>query len=179
MAGTTFSPFPLISFGAQGRWDTTTFENRRVDATTNINLGPLTGGIQFANYEAQPVIGYDVRREGLSFSAKYDITKNYFAQGNVTFDMSRHLYPIALIGYENPGPFAIAALGVGAGYTDECTTFKVNYTSVYQDNGTGSFERNQTVLVSLQLRTLGESSFSKTNVTNTGTNATSGLDGVR
>ena len=179
VAGTSFSPFPLISFGAQGRWDTTTFENRRVDATANINLGALTGGIQFANYQAQPVIGYDVRREGLSFSAKYNITKNYFAQGSVTFDMSRHLYPIALIGYDNPGPFAIAALGVGAGYTDECTTFKVNYTSVYQDNGTGSFERNQTVLVSLQLRTLGESTFSKTNVTNTGTNATSGLDGVR
>ena len=134
--------------------------------------------MQFANYEAQPLIGYSVRREGLSFQAKYKITDNYFTQGNVTFDLSRHLYPFAIIGYDNPGPFAVAALGIGAGYTDECTTFSVNYTSVYQDSGTGSFVRNQTVLVSLQLRTLGDASFSRTASTTTSA-ATSGLDGVR
>ncbi len=115
-----------------------------------------------------------MRREGLALSAKYRITNNYFLQGNVTFDMSRHLYPEALISYTNPGPFAVAALGVGGGYSDECTTFTVNYTSVYQDSGTGTFSRNQTVLVALQLRTLGDASFSKTT-----TVVSSGLDGVR
>ena len=176
VVGTTVSPLPLISFGTQARFDQQTLENRRVDATANINLGALTGGVQFANYQAQPVIGYDVRREGLSFNAKYKFSKNYYAQGNVTFDMSRHLYPAALIGYDNPGPFAIAALGIGAGYTDDCTSFGVTYSSVYQDNGTGTFERNQTVLVSLQLRTLGDASFSKSTLSSTTTN---GLDGVR
>ncbi len=178
VAGATITPFPLLSFGAQGRFDSATLENRRVDLTTSINLGALTGGIQFANYEAQPLIGYDVRREGLALTSKYKITDNYFLQGNVTFDMSRHLYPEALIDYTNPGPFAVAALGVGGGYSDECTTFTINYTSVYQDNGTGSFGRNQTVLVSLQLRTLGDASFAKNTTTTTAT-ATSGLDGVR
>ena len=91
------------------------------------------------------MIGYDVRREGLAFTTKYKFAQNYFAQGNVTFDMSRHLYPAALISSTNSGPFAVAALGIGAGYTDECTTFSVNYSSVYQDNGTGTFTRNQTV----------------------------------
>ena len=177
VAGATISPFSLISFGAQGRFDSSTLENRRVDATANINLGALTGGIQFANYEAQPVIGYDVRREGLGFSAKYKLTSNYFTQGNVTFDMSRHLYPTSIIGYSNPGPFAVAALGVGAGYTDECTTFTVNYSSVYQDAGTGVFERNQTILLSLQLRTLGDASFSKSALS--ANTATNGLDGIR
>jgi LPS-assembly protein len=94
--------------------------------------------------------------------------------------MSRHLYPEALIDYTNPGPFAVAALGIGGGYTDDCTTFTVNYSSVYQDNGAGSFGRNQTVLVSLKLRTLGDASFAKnTSTTTTTTTATSGLDGVR
>ncbi len=177
VAGATISPFPLINFATQGRFDSATLENRRVDAMINLNLGPLTGGVQFANYQAQPLIGYDVRREGLSFNGKYKITPNYFTQGNVTFDMSRHLYPVSLIGGSNNGPFAVAALGVGAGYTDECTTFSVNYSSVYQDTGTGTFERNQTVLVSLQLRTLGDASFSRSALNNT--SATSGLDGVR
>ena len=177
VAGATVSPFPLLSFGTQARFDSSTLENRRVDAVANVNLGSLTGGVQFANYQAQPVIGYDVRREGLSFSGKYKFTPNYFAQGNVTFDMSRHLYPEALIGGSNNGPFAVAALGIGAGYTDECTSFSLNYSSVYQDNGTGTYERNQTVLVSLQLRTLGDATFSRSALNNS--SATSGLDGVR
>jgi LPS-assembly protein len=175
VAGATLSPLPLISFGASGRFDSGTLENRRVDLTTQLNFGALTGGVQFANYQAQPVIGYDVRREGLALNAKYKFAENYYTEGNVTFDMSRHLYPAALISYTNPGPFAIAALGIGAGYTDECTTFSVNYTSIYQDNGTGSFERNQTVLLSLQLRTLGDAKFSRSTITNT----YSGLDGVK
>ena len=108
-------------------------------------------------------------------NAKYKFADNYYTEGNVTFDMSRHLYPAALINYTNPGPFAVAALGIGAGYTDECTTFSVNYSSIYEDNGTGSFERNQTVLLSLQLRTLGDAKFSRSTVTNT----YSGLDGVK
>lgn len=176
VVGGSVSPLPLVAFGSQARFDQATGENRRLDATANINLGALTGAIQFANYKAQPVIGYDVRREGLSFVGKYNFSKNYYAEGNVTFDMSRHLYPAALINYTNPGPFAVAALGIGGGYTDECTTFGINYSSIYQDNGTGTFERNQTVLVSLQLRTLGDARFSKSSLS---ANTTSGLDGVR
>ena len=175
VAGATVTPIPMISFGASGRFDSDTLENRRVDLLTNLNLGALTAGAQFANYQSQPLIGYDVRREGLALSAKYKVTANYFAQGNVTFDLSRHLYPEALIDYTNPGPFAVAALGFGGGYTDECTTFTVNYSSVYQDNGTGSFGRNQTVLVSLQLRTLGDAKYAKT----TSTTNYAGLDGVK
>ena len=161
VTGVTISPASFLSIGSQARFDVDTLENRRVDATANLNFGKLTGAIQFANYEAQPLIGYSVRREGLSLSGKYDFADHYFVNGSVTFDMSRHLYPEALIGYTDPGPFAVAALGVGVGYTDECTTFSINYTSVYQDDGAGTFDRNQTVLVTLQLRTLGDASFSR------------------
>jgi LPS-assembly protein len=35
-------------------------------------------------------------------------------------------------------------------------TFSVNYSSIYQDYGTTTLTRNQTVMVQLQLRTLGE-----------------------
>ena len=153
--GSNVSPLPLLSFGTQARFDSSTFEMRRLDATTTINLGALTGGIQFADYSAQPLIGYSVRREGLSFSAKYKFAEHYFVQGSVTFDMSRQNYPLYQIGYYNPGPFAVASSGLGVGYEDECTTFKVSYTSVYEDNGLGNFQRDQSVLVSLSLRTLG------------------------
>ncbi len=169
----TIAPNSIFSFIAKARFDVSSLAVRRLDLITNYNFGALTGSIQFADYEAQPVIGYDVRREGLSLSSRYKISGNYFAQGNITFDMSRQFYPASLIGFTNSGPFAIAAFGLGAGYQDECTTFSVNYSSIYQDYGSGSLTRNQTVLLQLQLRTLGEAKVSQTFLN------TTALDGVK
>jgi LPS-assembly protein len=53
--------------------------------------------------------------------------------------------------------FSIAALGFGAGYHDECTELSVSYTSIYAPQAsTGLPARNQTIMLSLKLRTLGE-----------------------
>ena len=169
----TVAPSSVLAFTAKGRFDVDTLEARRIDLVGTYNLGAWTGGIQYANYQSQPVIGYYVRREGLSLNSRYKISDNYYVQGNITFDMSRQFYPAAEIGYTNPGAFAPAAFGLGAGYMDDCTTFSLNYTSVYQDNGNTALTRNQTWLVQLQLRTLGATKFSKTF-----TDSTS-LDGVK
>jgi LPS-assembly protein len=168
----TIAPNPLLSFLAKARFDVSSFEPRRIDVSTNLNFGALIGSIQFADYQAQPVIGYYVRREGLSLSAIYKISQNYFAQGNITFDMSRQYYPEYLIGYTYPGPFVPAAFGVGAGYQDDCVSFSVQYSSIYQDYGTTSLTRNQTFLVQLQLRTLGATKFTQSYLNSTT------LDGV-
>jgi LPS-assembly protein len=170
----TIAPNSIFSFVAKERFDVSSLAVRRLDLITNYNFGALTGSIQYADYEAQPVIGYDVRREGLSLSSRYKISDNYFAQGSVTFDMSRQFYPAALIGFANPGPFAIAAFGASAGYQDECTTFSINYSSTYGDYGsTTSLTRNQTVLLQLQLRTLGEAKVTESII------STTGLDGLK
>jgi LPS-assembly protein len=169
----SFAPNSIVSFTAKSRFDVNTFAARRIDLIASYNFGALTGNVQYANYQAQPVLGYYVRREGLALSSRYKISDNYFAQGNITFDMSRQFYPSYLIGNTNPGAFAIAAFGVGGGYQDDCTTFSVNYSSIYQDNGNGALVRNQTVLLQLQLRTLGDAKLSQSFST------TSALDGVK
>lgn len=166
-------PNAFIAFTAKGRFDVASLDPRRVDLISSFNLGRLSGNVQYANYAAQPVIGYDVRREGLALSSRYEIDQNYFAQGNVTFDMSRHLYPANVLGGTDPGPFFIASYGVGAGYHDCCTIFSVNYRSIFQDYGSGQLTRNQTVVVQLQLRTLGDSNSSRSFSTGTA------LDSVR
>ncbi len=169
----TIAPNSIFAFVAKARFDVNSMAARRVDLMATYNIGSLTGAVQFANYEAQRPIGYDVRREGLAISSRYRFNDNYYAQGNILFDMSRHLYPPAIIGFSNPGPFAVAAFGAGGGYQDECTSFSVNYSSIYQDYGSGSLVRNQTVLLQLQLRTLGDTKVSQTFLN------TSGLDGVK
>lgn len=168
----TIAPNSIFSFMAKARLDVDTLAARRLDLVATYNLGALTGAIQFANYEAQPVIGYYVRREGLSLSSRYRFDDHYFAQGNITFDMSRHLYPESEINFSYPGPFAVAAYGVGVGYQDECTTFSVNYTSMYQDSGSVNnfLVRNQTFLVQLQLRTLGSTQAGHTTLSLTSQN---------
>ncbi|MGA3303378.1 MAG: LPS-assembly protein LptD [Methylovirgula sp.] len=155
----TVVPSSILSFTAKGRFDQATLDPRRIDLIANTNLGPWTGGIQFADYQAQPLLGYSVRREGIALSSRYAITPNYFVAGNITFDMSRQYYPAPLVSF-NPGPFAISSYGILGGYKDECTTFQLSYTNNYVDNGAGSFNHNQTFMVNLQLRTLGDTAFS-------------------
>jgi LPS-assembly protein len=152
----SFSPSSMFSFTAKGRFDPETFKPRRVDLIASANLSnDFTASLQYASYEGQPAIGYAVRRQGASLNGKYNITKNYFVNGNVIFDLSRHLYN----GTTGTAPvFSVAGIGVGGGYQDDCTLFTINYTSVYQGDGTNT--RNQTVMVGLQLRTLGDTKFS-------------------
>ncbi len=147
----SFAPSSMLTFTAKGRFDPVTFKPRRIDLVASANLtNDLTGSIQYASYEAQPIIGYPVRRQGLSLNGKYNITKNYFVNGNVIFDLSRHYYN----GLTGTAPlFSVAGLGLGGGYQDDCTLFSINYTSVYEG---GTIGRNQTLTFALQLRTLGD-----------------------
>lgn len=167
-----FAPSSLVSFVAKGRFDPDGLRARRLDLIASFKLDPLTLNLQYANYASQPAIGFDMRRQGLTANGRYDLTKNYFLTGSVTFDMSRYLYNsltavpalnTTLTGANVIGAaplFSIAALGLGAGYRDECTTLMVNYSSVYQAQAsTGLPARNQTIMVSLQLRTLGDAKF--------------------
>ena len=87
-----FAPSSRSQFVAKGRFDKDSLRARRIDVFATINLDPITLHLQYANYASQPAIGFDVRRQGLSATGKYDITKNYFLTGTVTFDMSRYLY---------------------------------------------------------------------------------------
>jgi LPS-assembly protein len=168
------SPISPITFIAKARFDPSDFSARRLDGFASIKLDPLSFEAHYANYEAQQLIGFDKRRQGLALNAKYNLTKNYFVSGTVTFDMSRYLYnnltpyPTLTTTYtgvnlQGAAPvFSVAAMGFGGGYQDECTTFLVNYTSNYQQQtNTGLPARNQTVMVSLQLRTLGSVSFNQ------------------
>jgi LPS-assembly protein len=166
-----FAPASFFQFVAKGRFDKDNLAARRIDLVASLKLAPVTLDLQYANYASQPAIGFTQRRQGLTASGRYDITKNYFLSGNVTFDMSRYLYNnlttnqvTTLTGVNLVGTapvFSVASLGLAGGYMDECTTLAISYSSVYAPQaGTGLPARNQTILVSLQLRTLGGTKFS-------------------
>ncbi len=171
------APTDNVTFVAKGRFDSESLAARRIDLFTSYKMQPVTLELHYANYTAQPQIGFDVRRQGMAINGRYDVTKDYFLSGNVTFDMSRYLYnslttdqfvtslltgvnTATLTGANLTGTapvFSVAAMGFGAGYHDECTELTINYTSIYAPQAsTGLPARNQTILLSLKLRTLGE-----------------------
>jgi LPS-assembly protein len=167
-----FAPASFVTFIAKGRFDKDNLVAKRIDLFSTINFDPITFQLQYANYASQPAIGFDVRRQGMSATGRYDLTKNYFLNGTVTFDMSRYLYngltalPSVFTTYTGTNligaapVFSVAALGAGVGYHDECATLMVNYSQIYQPQAyTGLPARNQSVMVSLQFRTLGEARF--------------------
>ncbi|MFZ9501170.1 MAG: LPS-assembly protein LptD [Beijerinckiaceae bacterium] len=164
VARAQFSPNANFNFVAKSRFDSDTFNVRRLDVAAAANWGVIQTAVNYARYEAQPLIGYDRLRHGLALSSAVQITPNWFANANLITNLTSK----SANGGSAP-LLSVAGFGVGGGYTDECTTLSVAYSSVLNDNGAGTQIRNQTVLFQLQLRTLGDAriktGFSEQNTT--------------
>ena len=158
IARASFAPSSTYSFVAKARFDVDTFDMRRFDLAAHANWGQIEATLLYARYDAQPDIGYYKPREGFGAASKIKFNENFFVNGSIIVDMSRQFYSTI---NNNTQPrqaplFSVAGLGVGAGYTDECTTLAVTYTSILQENTLGVQQRNQTISLQLQLRTLGD-----------------------
>lgn len=157
IARASFAPNSTYSFVAKARFDVDTFNMRRFDLAAHANWGRVEATLLYANYDAQPQIGYYKPREGFGASTKIKFTENWFVNSSIVVDMSRQFYATLDNAPAKRAPlFSVAGLGIGAGYTDECVTLAVNYTSILQENSLGVQERNQTISLQLQLRTLGD-----------------------
>jgi LPS-assembly protein len=152
----SYTPNSNYTFVTKARFDQSTLALRRLDAAAQANYGPLHFGAQFANYQQQPLIGYDFRREGLQFDTRWEFIEHYSVSGNINFDLGRHYYN-ALLAQPAPALF-VAGFGAGLGYSDDCTRLMLNYSNAISDvyGYPAAYTRNQTVLLTLDLRTLGD-----------------------
>jgi LPS-assembly protein len=155
VAGETIAPFGnQWSFTTKQQFDETTFGLKRLDAITSFNWKGLSTSLDYARYDAQPELGWLYKREGFIGTAQYSLFDHWNVHGTLILDMSRHLYdlPGQHTPYLDPTTY-----GVGFGYNDECTTLKVDFTSTYsQPVALTPSTRDETILVQLTLRTLGE-----------------------
>jgi LPS-assembly protein len=132
---------------------------------------PLETSLFYSYYQAQPALGFAHRREGVTASATYRITPNWFLTGSALVDLTHYLdardtYTDLYTGYlanggaapiyKNPGAFYLSGMSLGGGYQDECTTVSLNYIVSPIATAIGVRERNQTFLLRLELKTLGE-----------------------
>ena len=158
------SPNSDMTLTARGRFDHESFGLKRIEMQATGKIGPLQTTLLFAHFAAQPLIGQYVHREGLSASAKYNLTPNLWVNGSVTMDLSRHSTErfYKLTGYQTSNSVgSIAALQLGAGYSDDCTTFAFTYSNSGKLTlADGTKERVQSFMVRLELRTLGGAKYS-------------------
>lgn len=171
-------PFKGLLLQAGGRFDESTFEPQRVDASAAFNYKFLSTTVGYSRYEPQPDLGIPRRREGLSLTQSVSFAQYWSVRGSVLFDLDKFKYdreryrdavalylanPAAYTNpvYPNTGPFQTAAASVGVRYQDECTIFDVSYSQSYADRQAGSTKDTRTVMFRLELRTLGEISYSQ------------------
>ena len=169
------SPNQNISLIARARFDQRDFKVNRFETGAIARLAPFAPidlSLFYSYYEAQPALGFSHRREGVSASATYHVTPNWFVTGSALVDLTHYLdvrdtYADALnsylanpIGtapiYDRSDRFFVSGMSVGGGYQDECTTVSLNYIVAPTATALGTRERNQTVLLRIELKTLGE-----------------------
>lgn len=169
------SPNQNISFISRARLGQGDFGLNRFETGITARFAPflpLETSAFYSYYEAQPLLGFSHRREGITVAATYHITPNWFVSGSALVDLTRYLdtrdtfadaytaylaNPVGIAPvYENPGRFYLTGMSVGGGYQDECTTVSLNYINSPIQTAIGVRERNQTVLLRIELKTLGE-----------------------
>jgi LPS-assembly protein len=162
------SPHKDLTLAARGRFDEETLKLKRLELQGTANFGVLTTSVIYGRYDAQPEIGQIRRREGLQTAASLKLPNNWKVSGSVLFDLDRYIVdrdqaqadPLRFPNY-NRNPFRVAALGLGLGYQDECTTFSLNYTRSIADNLGATKSTNHVFLLRLELRHLGQVSYSQ------------------
>ncbi|MBF9232264.1 LPS-assembly protein LptD [Microvirga alba] len=171
------SPNKNISFVTRGRFDQNDFGLNRLEAGVTASFSPylpFSTSLTYARYAAQPAIGFDQRREGLLASATWNVTPKWYVTGSLLLDLDRYLLardtfaanfianPSTAV-YNRLNAAYVGSMSLGVGYMDECTTFTLNYSMAPRNLAvtSGEKDRSHTVMFRLELRTLGEVSFSQ------------------
>jgi LPS-assembly protein len=154
VARQTIAPIASVSFSTKEQFDSGDFALKRFDAIASAGYGNLSTSVDYGQYAAQPELGFPFPRQGVLASANYKFADHWTASGSIVFDMSRHYYDLP--GQVTP-VFFPSSYGLSLAYGDECTTVKISYTNVTPDPiASTPFVRDQTLLLQITLRTLGE-----------------------
>jgi LPS-assembly protein len=157
----TSNPITLMS---KQQFNSSTLQLERFDGIAKANFAGVSGSVDYAHYAAQPALGWEFPREGLTGNLGYKFQDRWSVDGSLVLDMSRHYYDT--LGQTTPILYPVG-YSVGVGYKDDCTTLTIRYSSnvsqpaVYSEFPGGPViynpaTRNQSVMFELVLRTLGD-----------------------
>ncbi len=137
-----FQPTGRFSFVTRFRFDKDDLTIRRFEAETTSRWDRLTLSTIYARYEAQPMIGFLDRRNGIYQTATYQFHDFWSITGGFRYDLERGRIDFGT---------------VGLSYTDECISIAATYVADYTNLITSSSVHK--FMVRVNLRTLGETGF--------------------
>ena len=174
-----FSPVSWFSTTARGRFRDTDFAPQRLEISQSFNpfqavgwfsdtkqLQSLSLSGTYAHITEQPLLGQPYRRNALNVNASFSPWQDWTLSYGVSFDLSNHIQPYlvylnttAYLHYSH-GLFEPAVNTVVAQYKNDCCTFKAQYLQGYTTSSYGARVKDETVLFTIELRTLGAFSYS-------------------
>jgi LPS-assembly protein len=158
VARASYQPNSIYTFTSRFRFDKDSFEAKRTELESAVNFNRWSASLLYGDYAPQPELGFPERRQGLLGSGSIKIATNWLLTGGALYDL-------------HEGKFSQTRIGIG--YVDDCLILALNYIADYSySNSNGMATPNQTVMLTLSLRTLGTSSVSQSLNNTNGNNGT-------
>jgi LPS-assembly protein len=158
VARVAYQPDNIYTFISRFLIDEQTFNFRRIEVEGRANFDRWGVSVLYGNYGAQPEIGFLKRRQGVVGSLSFKFTQNWSMIASARYDLEAH---------------QINQHRLGLGYIDDCFAISLNYITDY--NYAGTTTTDQKIMLVINLRTLGGSSFSQAVNQNNSNNSSSGL----
>ena len=139
-----YSPTKNLELVTRFRFDNEDLGLERFELQGKATVDRLTVTATYGRYEAQPLLGYYERREGIFTTGSIKLNDNWALKGAIRYDLNNDEFDYTL---------------VGLSYIDDCFTLALNYITDYTANGPTGDPVNK-VMLRIGLRTLGEGGFS-------------------
>jgi LPS-assembly protein len=138
-----FQPIGNFSYVARARFDKDNFEMRRLELEARGTWDRFSMSTIYAQYDAQPKIGYYERRDSIYQLASLKLTDNWGVYGGARYNLERNGFDLGM---------------VGINYVDECFAATLSYVADYTDfTYTKPVHR---IMLRMNLRTIGGTGFS-------------------
>jgi LPS-assembly protein len=144
VARVSYQPNSTYTFTSRFRFDNESFAVRRSELEASARFDRWTASLLYGDYDAQPLIGFLTRRQGVLGSGSLKLDANWVLLGAARYDI-------------NAGKFDQTRIGLG--YVDDCLILALNYITNYVYSGNPTADHQ--IMLQLTLRTLGGTSVSQ------------------
>jgi LPS-assembly protein len=145
VARASYQPTRNYTFTSRFRFDEQTFDVKRLELENRIAVDRWSITAMYGRYAEQPALGFLTEREGILGATTYKLTANWAVSTAITYDLDAH---------------KVGTTQFGLSYIDDCLALGLLYATGYSYSGNPD-ESAHTVMLTLNLRTLGSSGVSQ------------------
>jgi LPS-assembly protein len=141
VARLSYQPNSIYKFTSRFRFNNDTLNPERFELEARATFDRWSGTLLYGDYAAQPALGILERQQGILGVGQVKLDANWVLLGGARYDINAEKFDQTRI---------------GVGYVDDCLILGLNYITNYTYSG--NVHANHTVMLQLNLRTLGGTS---------------------